>query len=235
MSNRLDHVLEWTSKTPKTKAHIKGEREYSGYDDEDDTRTPTTTAADSRLQSLADFQLKALQKAFSFPNVMRVVYSTCSIFETENEVVVASALATIQPHDAFPFHLVKCLPTWPRRGRVIPGLTKEDADCLVRVNAIEDGTTNGFFVAYFERRHSQEKAHKEYGIATEDHVEMEDHEDDDGNDDGDDVKKDDIMVQVSKKRKKRSKDKNKRRKKQKQSCQDAKDPPTLNIAHSIES
>ncbi|RHY92061.1 hypothetical protein DYB37_005387 [Aphanomyces astaci] len=143
MSNRLDHLLELSAMQQENDVEQEHQVE------------PNDTAA--RLQALADFQLEALVKAFSFPQVRRVSYSTCSIFETENEHVVVAALAANPA-----FKLVKCLPTWPRRGVVVPGLTEQDADCLVRANGLEDGT-NGFFVAYFERKgevHGQEASVK---------------------------------------------------------------------------
>ncbi len=45
------------------------------------------------------------------PSVKRVVYSTCSIHEAENENVVAGAL---QENEMF--KLVKAIPSWERRG-----------------------------------------------------------------------------------------------------------------------
>ena len=47
----------------------------------------------ARLKALAQFQYRALTKAFSFPQVRRVVYSTCSIHAEEDEMVVRAALA----------------------------------------------------------------------------------------------------------------------------------------------
>ncbi|TDH72335.1 uncharacterized protein CCR75_003422 [Bremia lactucae] len=104
-----------------------------------------------RLQLLADFQLKALRKAFSFSQVERVVYSTCSIFQKENEEVVAAALRSEENVTATrPFVLRPALTSWPRRGIQVDGLTAEEAKALLRANGMED-STNGFFVAYFER------------------------------------------------------------------------------------
>ena len=42
---------------------------------------------------LRNFQITALKKAMSFPNVRVIVYSTCSLHKEENESVVAEALA----------------------------------------------------------------------------------------------------------------------------------------------
>eukprot|EP00038_Savillea_parva_P002355 m.113616 g.113616 ORF g.113616 m.113616 type:complete len:612 (+) comp10811_c0_seq2:214-2049(+) len=64
-----------------------------------------------RIQQLADFQVQCIVKAMSFPAAQRISYSTCSIHETENEAVVARALA--QRPD---FMVVSALPQWPRRG-----------------------------------------------------------------------------------------------------------------------
>ncbi|OQR90004.1 hypothetical protein THRCLA_09470 [Thraustotheca clavata] len=138
MSNRLDHLLELASMK-------QGFEDPSEHDEQDSS----SNEVQARLQSLADFQLEALKKAFTFPNVNRIAYSTCSIFEKENEEVVIAALRASEEAGT-PFHLVKALPTWPRRGIVIDGLSNDQADYLVRANGLEDGT-NGFFVAYFER------------------------------------------------------------------------------------
>lgn len=46
----------------------------------------------SRLQALSAFQQRCLSHALTFPQVQRVVYSTCSIHTEENEQVVAACL-----------------------------------------------------------------------------------------------------------------------------------------------
>lgn len=145
MTNRLDHLLDIASSRDKVLEPTMDEYE-------EDVAT--------RLQSLADFQLEALIKAFSFPQVERVAYSTCSIFQKENEEVVLAALnSDVNLQATHPFGLHQCLPTWPRRGLVIDGLSEEQAKYLVRANGLEDGT-NGFFVAYFERSQVRKKATK---------------------------------------------------------------------------
>ena len=47
----------------------------------------------AKVAGLARFQAAALRKAMSFPQVVRVVYSTCSVHDAENELVVAAVLA----------------------------------------------------------------------------------------------------------------------------------------------
>ena len=104
-----------------------------------------------RLKTLSNFQLVALKHAMSFPHVQRIVYSTCSVNDEENECVVAAALKEYQQssiqttsskesEDSEPrndlstpnlnhTHLKDwrvvspdCLRTWIRRGRFLSGL-----------------------------------------------------------------------------------------------------------------
>jgi hypothetical protein len=44
------------------------------------------------------------------------------------------------------------LENWERRGHVTAGLTKDQADCLIRADGLKGDNTNGFFVSYFERK-----------------------------------------------------------------------------------
>ena len=112
-----------------------------------------------RIQSLANFQLVALKHAMSFPSVDRIVYSTCSVNDEENEVVVGKALSEIfeskkgSDEDAWQLVAPACLSNWPRRGRAgIGGLTENQAKCLIRCDGLNGDETNGFFVCYFERK-----------------------------------------------------------------------------------
>ncbi|RVE70328.1 hypothetical protein OJAV_G00063270 [Oryzias javanicus] len=100
------------------------------------------TAADqSRLASLAAFQLRCLNHAATFPRLKRLVYSTCSIHSQENEDVIA---AFLQQNSTF--RLVRLLPQWPERG------LEPLSQCL-RASTSKT-RTHGFFVALLEK-HSE--------------------------------------------------------------------------------
>mmetsp|Transcript_2592 Transcript_2592/g.9469 ORF Transcript_2592/g.9469 Transcript_2592/m.9469 type:complete len:530 (+) Transcript_2592:303-1892(+) len=113
---------------------------------------PSSAAADAntndesssaRVEALARFQEAALRHALSFPGALRVVYSTCSVYERENEEVVKRVLSLAAERG---FALECPFPRWPRRG--LPGV--EGHDKLVRVHPSEDHA-EGFFVALFVR------------------------------------------------------------------------------------
>ena len=64
-------------------------------------------------------QTKALRHALTLPKLERLVYSTCSIHEMENELVVKAVLPVAQ---ASGFQLTDPIPAWPRRGLpLLPG------------------------------------------------------------------------------------------------------------------
>ena len=85
-----------------------------------------------------------MRHSLQLPALKRLVYSTCSIHEQENEAVIAAVLPEAK---RLGFRLVDPFPSWHRRG--VPG-TMEDADKLVRVDPDAD-QTDGFFVAVLER------------------------------------------------------------------------------------
>ncbi|KAF8348871.1 S-adenosyl-L-methionine-dependent methyltransferase [Amanita rubescens] len=122
--NRLDHLMET-------------EQEVEDRDEE-------------RLHKLAAFQKTMLKHAMTFPNVTRIVYSTCSVHAIENEHVVQATLDTKEAKVG-KFTLApqnEVLPTWQRRGQKGQLSDHNDAASLVRCVPGED-RTNGFFVACF--------------------------------------------------------------------------------------
>ncbi|KAM6242531.1 28S rRNA (cytosine-C(5))-methyltransferase isoform 2-T2 [Porphyrio hochstetteri] len=107
-------------------------------------RLPREEAAPSaqRLQALAGFQRKALSHALSFPALQRLVYSTCSLHQEENEDVVHAVLQ----EQGSAFRLVNAFPAWPCRGLA----TFPSAGCCLRASPA-DTLTQGFFMAVLER------------------------------------------------------------------------------------
>ncbi len=79
------------------------------------------------VSALAAFQLAALCHALSFPQVLRVAYSTCSVHKQENEAVVLAALARVNAQGKQQWRTVPALPSWPRRGSV-PAAAELPAD-----------------------------------------------------------------------------------------------------------
>uniref|UniRef100_H2LEG1 NOP2/Sun RNA methyltransferase 5 n=1 Tax=Oryzias latipes TaxID=8090 RepID=H2LEG1_ORYLA len=100
-----------------------------------------SSADQTRLASLAAFQLRCLNHAVRFPRLKRLVYSTCSIHSQENEEVIT---AFLQQNSSF--RLVPLLPQWPERG--LAPLSQ----CL-RASTSKT-RTHGFFVALLEK-HSE--------------------------------------------------------------------------------
>ncbi|KAM9786183.1 28S rRNA (cytosine-C(5))-methyltransferase [Neosynchiropus ocellatus] len=112
---------------------------------------------ESRLASLASFQLRCLNHAMKFPGVQRLVYSTCSIHREENEDVVAACLK-----QNLHFRLVHLLPVWPERG--LQPLTQ----CL-RASTSKT-RTHGFFVALMEKHSDASTLAQEVTSLTRDHL-----------------------------------------------------------------
>ncbi len=116
---------------------------------------------ENRIESLSNFQLVALKHAMSFSKVDRIVYSTCSIHQRENEDVVAAAMKEsneeiLGKDQKWKLVSPGALKQWKRRGFKHDALTEEESSCLIRVNGLDGDETNGFFVAYFERSGSVE-------------------------------------------------------------------------------
>ncbi|XP_058781098.1 25S rRNA (cytosine-C(5))-methyltransferase NSUN5-like isoform X2 [Vicia villosa] len=107
---------------------------------------PSKAAGDidtERLNKLAAFQRKALEHAFLFPALERIVYSTCSINQIENEDVVKSVLPIAE---SYGFQLAKPFPEWQCRGLPV----FDGAENLVRTDPAKHG--EGFFIALFVKK-----------------------------------------------------------------------------------
>jgi len=106
--------------------------------------TEGSEALDRRLKNLSNFQAMLLRHALRFPSVRRVVYSTCSVHERENELVIRDVL---QQRGGSEFRLVGILPNFPGRGKSseLPEATR-----CVRMSP-ETSLTVGFFIACLER------------------------------------------------------------------------------------
>ena len=124
------------------------EEEGAGEDAEEekeDTRDPETR----RVERLAIVQKKLLTHSLlSFANVRRVVYSTCSINEAENEGVVRQVLED-ERVVAAGWKLSHIMPEWETRGWKLEGCDLP-LDFTIRCDPTKD-ETNGFYVACFDR------------------------------------------------------------------------------------
>ena len=74
-------------------------------------------------------QEKALRHALTLPSLQRLVYSTCSVHQQENEDVVQAVLPEAEK---LGFQLRHTLPAWSRRGLPV----FQGAEKLVRIGEI---------------------------------------------------------------------------------------------------
>lgn len=149
------------AKEPLGKKRRRDDDDEEGAEEEEDNRDPET----KRVERLAIVQKKLLTHSLlSFSNCRRVVYSTCSINEVENEDVVRQVLQD-ERVTAAGWELSRIMPTWPTRG------WKSDSDDLpldytIRCDPNTD-ETNGFYVACFDRivptAEERKKAEKKKG------------------------------------------------------------------------
>lgn len=99
-----------------------------------------------RLSKLSNLQATLLRHALMhFPSVKRVVYSTCSVNEEENEKVVEEVLSYVNKE----FQLLNCSDSFTGWKSCSPSNYK-CADKCIRSTPTED-CSNGFFIAVFER------------------------------------------------------------------------------------
>ena len=167
----------WTEQQQQQSDEQDKDDDDDDDDDETDGKDRNSSNNTKRIESLAGFQEKALVHAMSFPSVTRVVYSTCSLHDRENEVVVQRALAayhenkTSADDDKRLWQVVapKCLEDWPRRGHAIEGLDEQVTKAMIRATC--DDETNGFFVCVLQKApneppKSNKKGHPKSGAAT---------------------------------------------------------------------
>ncbi|XP_069114212.1 28S rRNA (cytosine-C(5))-methyltransferase-like isoform X2 [Argopecten irradians] len=101
-----------------------------------------SSSSSKRLNTLSNFQVIMLKHAMKFPNLKRLVYSTCSIHMEENEEVIKELETIVEGK----FKVIKAFPDWPNRG--LQGY--DSSECFLRMSP-EHSLCNGFFVACFER------------------------------------------------------------------------------------
>lgn len=115
-------------------------------------KTEEDAAADhDAVSDLAAGQKSIVLHAMDIPSARAISYSTCSVFEEENEAVVHDVLA-----ERSDWVCVPVIASWPHRG--IPGDgDKYRSFCsnVIRATYVKD-TTNGFFVARFEKKVTKE-------------------------------------------------------------------------------
>lgn len=111
------------------------------------------------IAALAAAQKTLLLHAMTFPSVRAIVYSTCSVYDEENEMVVRDVLRAQSR-----FILAPALPWWHRRGHRLDG--GDDAAACLEAKTIArrvvrtlypDDATIGFFLCRFVT--------KEHGVA----------------------------------------------------------------------
>lgn len=119
----------------------------------------------SRIEKLQKNQILLLKHALRFPNVKRVVYSTCSIYEEENEAVVEQVMEKVSKY----FRFTKIFPHW----KGSRGIDKyPNANNFLRTLTDSD-LTKSFFVACFERMDEvTDKADKECDVTASQEIDQ---------------------------------------------------------------
>lgn len=110
----------------------------------------------TRLQKLSALQARIVEHALSFPAAIRITYSTCSVHEEENEMVVARILESeiakargwrvLRREDQ-----VDGLRRWNHRGVLSSNLTEEQREACIRCQPGDEEGTMGFFLCGFVR------------------------------------------------------------------------------------
>lgn len=128
------------------------------------TRSENEEKEVGRLRKLAGLQKKLLVHALTaFPDLQKIVYSTCSIYAEENEEVLLGALRKVGNFKlANTSGLLKT--EWHNLGsNDYPGISEN-----VIYAKTKDDLTNGFFVAVLER--CEEDEFNEFYMQKQDHL-----------------------------------------------------------------
>ena len=131
--------------------------------DEEETAIPVNA---ERLQKLSNLQTRIVEHAMRFPAAKRITYSTCSVHEQENEVVVTRLLKSDVARERGWNVLARAqqvdgLKKWKHRGRkngesTENELTAEELEACIRCHPGDEEGTMGFFVCAFVRMASHE-------------------------------------------------------------------------------
>ena len=119
-----------------------------------------TEALERRIEALSSLQTKMLIHAMKFPQAKRIAYSTCSVYDKENEMVVSAALASIEAKKRG-WRILRRdeqldgMRAWNVRGRLsaFEGTNAAEtiAEACIRCEKFTEEGTQGFFVAAFVR------------------------------------------------------------------------------------
>jgi hypothetical protein len=140
MVQRMDHLMraqqDGDGENDENDNGDTGDDSSTPIDMSDEAKAERRAAAQlERLRQLGEFQQSMISHALLFPNVQRLVYSTCSIHNEENELVVAAILRA-RPD----WQVVPAMPSWPRRGVAVDGLPQSlgntSTTCIITPSSI---------------------------------------------------------------------------------------------------
>lgn len=159
---------------------------------------------DKRLKRLANVHAQLLNHALkSYPNLERLVYSTCSANPEENEAVVDEALSVNGKFKLL--NSTKMLKGWTNKGA--PGYDCSEM-CLNAVPNID--CTNGFFIAIFVRRDFDETESKVEEEGDDEEVEEDEKEKEKKKEEDEEKEEEKIEKEDVKQKQKKNKKKEKR-------------------------
>ena len=105
------HSVPHLGRTKESKEEGVEQQPQAEESQEKESSSHGRRSDEDRIERLARFQEAAVRHALTLPALQRLVYSTCSVHERENEAVVAAVL----PHARqLGFDLVDPFPPWHR-------------------------------------------------------------------------------------------------------------------------